>query len=302
MRTLLLALASLMFVGAAGAQTAVRSDMLVTPEWLAAHLHDANLVVLHITRDESTFAAGHIPGARLVTFADIATERPHAHAELRSPEELQSLFRRLGISNSSRVIVYGPPTTATRAYFTLDYVGMGDRAAVLDGGFDRWQREHREIATGAASAVTAGNFVAHPRPEIVATIDQVRQSVDGGNSLRIVDARPPSRYADGHLPGAVNVFWVGTTVSGKLDTSNYSFTGDASLKVPAELRKEFEQLVGAPTKKLVTYCEIGMQASHLYFTAKYLGYDVAMYDGSFEEWSSTQGAPIVKGDRPMAGK
>jgi 3-mercaptopyruvate sulfurtransferase SseA len=40
---------------------------------------------------------------------------------------------------------------------------------------------------------------------------------------------------------------------------------------------------------------VGIQASHGYFLAKYLGYDAAMYDGSYQEWSS-KNMPVVKGD------
>ena len=38
-----------------------------------------------------------------------------------------------------------------------------------------------------------------------------------------------------------------------------------------------------------------MQASHSYFTLKYLGYDVMMYDGSFSEWSKVESAPVTTG-------
>jgi len=34
---------------------------------------------------------------------------------------------------------------------------------------------------------------------------------------------------------------------------------------------------------VVTYCHTGMQASLLYFTARYLGYDAHIFDASFEE-------------------
>ena len=42
---------------------------------------------------------------------------------------------------------------------------------------------------------------------------------------------------------------------------------------------------------VATYCYIGMQASLLYFTARYLGYDAHMFDGSFEEWSNRKDLP-----------
>jgi 3-mercaptopyruvate sulfurtransferase SseA len=41
-----------------------------------------------------------------------------------------------------------------------------------------------------------------------------------------------------------------------------------------------------------------MSATYLYFTLKYLGYDAAMYDGSFSQWSQTPSAPVVTGPNP----
>jgi thiosulfate/3-mercaptopyruvate sulfurtransferase len=62
--------------------------------------------------------------------------------------------------------------------------------------------------------------------------------------------------------------------------------------VPA-LRKLYEEAGARHGRTVVAYCRTGGQASHTYFTLKYLGYDVVMYDGSFFEWSNTQGAPVV---------
>jgi len=70
------------------------------------------------------------------------------------------------------------------------------------------------------------------------------------------------------------------------------------LKSPAELRQLFADAGATSGKKVVSYCEVGLQATHVYFVARYLGYDAAMYDGSWSEWSSTKAAPVVKGDSP----
>jgi thiosulfate/3-mercaptopyruvate sulfurtransferase len=53
-----------------------------------------------------------------------------------------------------------------------------------------------------------------------------------------------------------------------------------------------------PGRKLITYCEIGLQASHMYFVARYLGYDASMFDGSFYEWNEVEHLPVVKGNSP----
>jgi thiosulfate/3-mercaptopyruvate sulfurtransferase len=67
------------------------------------------------------------------------------------------------------------------------------------------------------------------------------------------------------------------------------------MKPLSELSKLYEAAGLRPDQKVVTYCNTGMQASQTYFTLKYLGYNVMMYDGSFSEWSKAEGAPVSTG-------
>jgi thiosulfate/3-mercaptopyruvate sulfurtransferase len=69
------------------------------------------------------------------------------------------------------------------------------------------------------------------------------------------------------------------------------------LRPAAELRKIYEAAGVTKDKTVVSYCRTGVQASHTYFVAKYLGYDVAMYNGSFLEWGNTEGLPVITGDK-----
>ena len=99
---------------------------------------------------------------------------------------------------------------------------------------------------------------------------------DSGNSgAVIIDARPMKRYRAGHLPGAAPMFWETTLVS----------QDNPVLKSPPELRQMFAQAGATNGKKVVSYCEVGYQASYTYFVARYLGFDAAMYDGSYNEIS-----------------
>ena len=110
-------------------------------------------------------------------------------------------------------------------------------------------------------------------------------------SVAIVDARPEEQYAgnqtqrSGHIPGADSIYWLNHLVSRE----------NPAMKPVSELSKLYETAGLKANQKVVTYCNTGMQASHTYFTLKYLGYDVMMYDGSFSEWSAAEGTGIVKG-------
>ncbi len=279
---------------------AVRSDMLVSTAWLGQHLNDSNVVILQVSRDHTAYDAGHIPGARFLALSDIVVTRDGILNELPPAASLKSVFERLGVSDDSRVILYGDASVlpATRAYFTLDYLGH-QATALLDGGLHKWTTESRALAKETPE-VKQGRLTPRPRPEVVVDMNAVKDlSYAALNapsaSPVLVDARTAGEFAGntaasseiprpGHIPGAANVYWMQTQAS----------KDDMSLLPEADLRKLYESLGIKPDRPVVTYCNTGMQASQSYFTLKYLGYDTHMYDGSFSQWSAAKDSDVQK--------
>src|SRR5262249_17754811 len=132
------------FVASVSAQTAKSTDLLVSPAWLAAHLNDQNLVLLHVG-DKAEYQKEHIPGAQYIALQDVASHDMNSGAlmlELLPLAQLQEAFEARGISNSSRVIVYfgrNTITPATRILWTLSYIGLDGRVSLLDGGMPAWR-------------------------------------------------------------------------------------------------------------------------------------------------------------------
>lgn len=288
--------------GSAGARNpGVRSEMLVSTDWLSGRLNDPKVVVLHIARERAHYDKAHVPGARFVAWGEITATRDGVPNELVPVADLQKLFERLGVGDDARIVLYGDNSglSAARAYFTLDYLGHGDRAALLDGGLEKWQIERRVVST-KVPGVKAASFTPRVRAASVTDLDVVRDlswtvtNVSAPN-LALIDARPADEYTGakpgdgvprgGHIPGAANVFWMQNVVSKE----------NPVMRPTAELRKLYEAAGATADHKVVTYCRTGGQASHAYFTARYLGYDVVMYDGSFFEWSNREGTPVVTG-------
>ena len=104
----------------------------------------------------------------------------------------------------------------------------------------------------------------------------------------IVDARPSKRYRNGHLRGAESLYWENALISEK----------EPLLKPPEQIRQLFAAVGVTGNKKAVSYCEVGLQASYVYWLARYLGFDVAMYDGSYSEWIEAK-QPVIRGDSPQ---
>ena len=51
------------------------SKLLVQTSWLAAHLNDSNVVILHVAPNRNSYDAGHISGARFLPLSDVAVPR-----------------------------------------------------------------------------------------------------------------------------------------------------------------------------------------------------------------------------------
>src|SRR6478609_2137983 len=208
----------------AGSLPRLRPEMLVTTGWLAEHLSDPNLVVLCVNSTPEFYSKGHIPGARQIKLGDIAVTRDGIPNELPPVEELRKVFAAAGVSNSSRVVLYGERSNlfAARAYFTLDYLGVAGRTALLDGGIDKWTAEHRPLSTETPKVKPAVLTIA-PRPETLVDTAALRELAKKAGAVTLIDARPTKEFTGeqlsedvtkaGHILGASSLFWMNMLVS-----------------------------------------------------------------------------------------
>ena len=281
----------------------VRAEMLVSTAWLQEHLRDAGVVVVCVGRSRSDYDSGHIPGARFLPLAEIVEQHKDSLYNVPPVASLQAVFERLGIGDEARVVLYGEGggLMAARAYFTLDYLGHGDRAALLDGGIEKWVSEAKPVERGPAR-YAAAHFTPQVQSDLLITTQRAHAIVETqASSYLLLDARPPQEFDGklmsegvpraGHLAGAKSLYWKTLLQSDDVP----------SLLDPAQLKQRLESAGANPDALLVTYCRTGMQSSFTYFVAKYLGYRVAMYGGSVYEWVNRGGYDLVDSDS-AAGK
>lgn len=276
-----IALASLFVQLAGPAAAGAGSRMLVSTAWLARHAGDGRTVVIHIARERSHYDTAHVPGACYLSWNELVTERRGVANELPPVPDLVKAFERCGVTNDSRIVLYGDflGLSAARAWFTLDYLGLAGNAALLDGGIEKWRAENRPVSN-APEKHAIGKVAPRLRPEAVIGIDAVRDaswlaSNHGSGGLALLDVRAAEEYRRAHIPGAVNLFWRDALTEPRTP----------ALRPVRELRRMFEQAGLRPGTAVAAYCNSGVQASYTYFTLKYLGYRVFLFDGSFSEWS-----------------
>ena len=276
-------------------------EYVVSTAWLAAHLQSPKVVVLQVGASDEAYRAGHVPGALFLPLSAVATVVGGVANEFPSAEQLSATIRDLGVGNFARIVIYGddPGLFAARAWAALDLLGLSSRAAILDGGLARWKAEHRGVET-AARTPQPKLFASRWRADRVVAAAWVREHI-GDRSVLFLDARSPDHFAgsesdlrSGHLPGARNLYWMTQLVS----------ADDPTLRPMHYLHEELWKPTGADrpgVRTIVVYCRTGMQASHDYFVARYIGYpDVRLYDGSMSEWATLTPAadyPVERGSR-----
>jgi thiosulfate/3-mercaptopyruvate sulfurtransferase len=118
--------------------------------------------------------------------------------ELPDAPTLRATVSRFGISDDSRVVVYfggeGLVQSATRIVFTLDYLGLGARTSLLNGGLGAWKRAGKAV-TGVVPAEARGNLATRTHENLVADAAFV-SSVPSRQGYKLIDARAPSFYKD----------------------------------------------------------------------------------------------------------
>ena len=246
---------------------------LVTSEWLAAHLDDPQVVVLWT--DQGSHDEALIPGARAVPHESLMTMQ--GGHQLAATDDLVRTLRKAGVSNESHVVIYGDALSAGWLFFVLDHLGH-TRMSLLDGGLVKWRSEDRPIARTPV-APPEGTFTARPRAPLLVSSGDVLARAKGGAVL--LDARSSKEYDAGRIPGAKLLTW----------TDVFADPRRQVFKSRQELIELFRAAGAGPGSSAITYCQIGLRSSALYFAARYAGLDVANYVGSWSDWTA-RGLPV----------
>jgi thiosulfate/3-mercaptopyruvate sulfurtransferase len=276
-------------------------EVLVSTQWLAENKNLPNLVVVESDEDVLLYETGHIPGSVKIDW----------HTDLNDPvtrdyvdgDGFSKLLSRVGISRDTTVVIYGDKSNWWAAYALWVFKLFGhEDVRLLDGGRDAWIAEGREL-TRDETVATPSDYPVVERDDskIRAFRDDVlkhfgnplidvRSAVEySGERTHMPDYPDEGALRGGHIPSAKSVPWA--RAAGE----------NGVFKSRAELEAIYIDEIGLkPTDDVIAYCRIGERSSHTWFVLNYLlGLPgVRNYDGSWTEWGSLVGVPIVKGTEP----
>jgi len=262
-------------------------QLLWSTDQLRDNLGNSGIVLMDM-RPPEAYANSHIPGARSfdifgVSLIDTRPEALHAFLWI-----IEHLIQARGVESDSIVVIYDDIAgmRSARLFWFLEYFGHPE-VHILNGGFNAWTAAGLPTTHEAAIPKT-GNFKMKPRPELLATANDVLARLHSTDSV-IVDTRSDGEYTGevvraargGAIPGAVHLEW-----TENLDEHGFFKTAEALTTMYSEhnIRPELE---------VIPYCQGGYRAAHTYLALRLIGYPrVRNYLGSWGEWGNRMDLPI----------
>ena len=276
-------------------------EVLVTTDWVSQNLNTPGVVIVESDEDVLLYQTGHIPGAVRIDW----------HTDLNDPvmrdylsdDAFAELLSSRGISRETTIILYGDKSNWWASYTLWAFKLWGHQdVRLMDGGRDKWVAEGRELTTESPEIVRA-EYPVTIRDDSV--LRAFRDDVLAHLGSPLIDVRSPQEYSGerthmpaypeegalrgGHIPSAASVPWSRAAGDNGVFKTRKElediYLGDAGLK---------------DGDNVIAYCRIGERSSHTWFVLNYLlGFkNVRNYDGSWTEWGSLVGVPIVKGTEP----
>src|SRR5438132_414999 len=295
-------------------------------------------------RARGAVRGGHIPGAVAFPSAWLKTvDSPEVERLLRSkailnthrlekpedwnrrtPAELETALRSLGITHDTTVILYGRDTeghanekwpgrragqiAACRAALILRYAGVED-VRLLDGGYDCWVQAGNSLETLLRDPAPVASFgIEIPRhPELIIDIDEARQILADREHAALVSVRTWREHI-GQVSGYNYIGPAGRIagdVWGNCGSDAYHMEHyrnvDNTMRSYPEIAANWTG-AGITTDKWVAfYCGTGWRASETWSYAYLMGWPrIAVYDGGWFEWSQDPISNPIEVGEPVA--
>ena len=282
-------------------------DAVVETDWLERHLGDDSVRIfecttyLHYKDDDpslpyivesgrSDYESAHIRGAAFLDLQGDLSE-PDSPFRFTMPayNDLADRFAAKGVGDGFRVVLYSRVAMqwATRIWWMLRSVGF-DNAAILNGGWEKWEAEKRETERGN-SEYSSANFTISPRPELFVDKKDVLNAI-GDNTVCTLNALTADLHSGenirygraGRVPGSVNV-----------PAMSLAKPEDRTFVSLDDAQQAFDNVGVRRDQRVINYCGGGIAATLDAFLLYQLGYEnLTVYDDSMSQWATDSSLPI----------
>lgn len=209
-------------------------------------------------------------------------------------EKFAEILIKLGITNSSHVVIYDDKNganAAARFWWMLRAIGH-EKVQVLNGGLQQAENMGFPTNNKTETPKIVANYTFDNWKLPTATITDVENNCQNKNYL-VIDVRENSRYRGvnepidlvaGHIPGAINIPF----------TTNLNQNG--RFLSAAELRQKYQEIFGTiKMENIIFHCGSGVTACQTILALDYAALGIPkLYVGSWSEWSRNDKAIATK--------
>ncbi|MBP1700602.1 MAG: sulfurtransferase [Deltaproteobacteria bacterium] len=245
---------------------------LIETRELAGLTGHPSIRIVDMRTSLSDYLKGHIPNAVYLHFENL--QIPDKGIPNQAPDRIcleRLLGDNLSLSNSMWVILYSEKSNpnATFLAWTLDHLGH-QKVGILNGGWEKWTSERLPV-TQEFPSLSPKKFFGKVIQETLAEKKWLLHRLRAKNVV-ILDAWETT------LEGEEIRVW----------------------KKKEDLEKLLSESGVTKDKEVIVYSRAGKEASHLYFTLKYVVRfpNVRLYRGSWVDWSADRTLPIKIGMDP----
>jgi thiosulfate/3-mercaptopyruvate sulfurtransferase len=275
------------------------SKKLISSRSLEENLDNPSIRIIEVSdmKNPEAYFEGHIPGAVHWPWKESLWDP--VMREFVSPKDFSRLMEKSGITHETTIIFYSNSCQFAHYAFWVCTMRGHSNAKVLHGNRTVWVKEKRPMRKDIPKLKSTS----YPIRSVDESSRIGREGILAGlgNPDRVlVDARTPEEFMGervspkwiefdygaerkGHIPGAKHLYYIEL------------LNEDETFKPVEKIRESFYRRGATPDKEVVFYCRLSHRASMMWFIARYiLGYErVKVYDGSWTEWGSIVGFPIV---------
>lgn len=266
---------------------------LSRPDWV---VFDCRHDLMDHARGAQVYRDGHIPGGFFApvetALSGLKTGKNGRHP-LPAAVDFAEFLNQHGVTAATQIVAYDDVggQYAARLWWLARWIGL-TKVAVLDGGLPKWLADGRSLTRTVPALPGGGNVVAQPDTRMVCTVADVLSGTRGRTCL-VLDARAPERYRGesepidrvaGHIPSAANRFF------------KQNLNVDLTLRPAAEIRREFEALLGGwQPEQVVHQCGSGITACANLLAMEHAGLSGSqLYAGSWSEWIADPLRPVAR--------
>ena len=221
------------------------------------------------------FLKSHIKGAQYLD-VDYVLDHKNPNPYMLPPTDFFiKVMKQLNIKKSDQVVVYDTwdmNLFGFRAAWMFQAMGH-EKVFVLDGGFNKWQKEGRPCE-GTDTSATDDDFAYQLDPTKIKLLEEM-QNLDTGVT-QVIEVRKPDEYEQGHLPDSI-----------LFPTMKVMNMQEGQIRDEETVKASMEEAGIDLSKNTVFSCNTGVASTAAYFRAKQiLSGEIALYDGSYMEWKA----------------